>query len=258
MIQDETTPLVINSESPATAAPMAAGEKSKLLVDNLLLVANCLSVLAYILLGKTTSEVMQNYVFTLAFMQPLLLWPVFFIWFVCKRKSMIPLTMKAFTYLTIGATCIFLSVLGSKYGSRGDLVSGPVGSLVQQFLIVVLMALSVLVLKMRFRVLHYLGALLVVTAVIVVLIPSMLAGLNVNDAAALAVLILQNIPLSISLLINQHLLKSGMSDLATIYFIVVSIHSVLNLLAIPLIPLLQPNLHWWGDIVPNMRNGFLW
>lgn len=159
--------------------------------------------------------------------------------------------------LFLDSALLTVWVVMQKYGSRGDLVSGPLGTLAGQLLIVFLMIFSIVFLRMRFTIWHYLGVVLVIGAVIVALIPAIMGGLNVASSAALVVSLIAAIPIAISQTITQYMMKHGMVDIVTLYFFVTLLQSIMTLFAIPLIPILQPNLNWWGDIGPNLRNGFL-
>lgn len=259
MTDEEISPLLPPPSAPLSSARPSSWRARLFSLDNALLLANAAVCTAYALVGKKVSEMMQNYTFTLAFMQPVSLWPLFcaaFAWGRC-RGTLRPLSCGTFSWLLVCTVCVFVNTLGTKYGSRGDLVSGPVGSLASQVQIVFLMALSILFLRTRYRLWHYVGAFVVTLAVIVVLIPALINGLSVNSAAALVVLILSYIPLTVSVVITQHLLQAGSCDITTAYFVISSVHSVVNLLAIPLIPILQPGVQWWDGIRVNLRDGFL-
>lgn len=117
---------------------------------------------------------MVNYTWTLALIQPLFMIP-FLAVAQCirylKGDSIAAPTVRVALWMALVAVLAFLYTVGQKYATRGDYVSGPIGVIAGQMGIVFIMFFSFIFLGTRYTWKHFLGAALVIVAVVVATIP---------------------------------------------------------------------------------------
>jgi drug/metabolite transporter (DMT)-like permease len=104
---------------------------------------------------------------------------------------------------------IILSNFLAYCGSRGNLVPGPVVVLLQQLVVPVTLVLSIIFLKTRYKLWHYLGAAFILTGIFIVLWPKLEdADFTDNAIWAMLLLIVSSIPMSSAIVYMEHALKN--------------------------------------------------
>lgn len=256
------TPLLIN-EDELNIQPPKKGPLSLLLSWHTLLLLIHTAVFAVQqLMYKKLSEMMSNYTMMLVLLQPLLLLPIYILWQVGRalRGFWRPPDLRMSTMgIYVGqALLVAVFTAGERYGSRGDLVSGPLGLILRSGTTPTVMLLGRLFLGRTFAWTHLLGALLVVGAVPVSLVPSFELGFSRSSASAVVVLLLSVIPLAGVQVWNEYLLQTKRVEKEWLLIFLCLFHVIICVPMFLLAPLFQPGDVGWNfdDIWANARNGF--
>jgi drug/metabolite transporter (DMT)-like permease len=271
--------LSVNSEplvDPISDQPLLAEEdpKKKLWWDSwgkrlfswntLIVIVYTMALVGQTLLYKLESQKLPTHVALLDFVQPFFaFWQVgavqlfrHLMWKSVERPDVRWRTLLWYLAVTV---LIWLWVLGTRYGSRGDLVSGPIFTVITALPIPLTMLGSLVFLGHRYSVLHYIGGGLVLAAIPLSLMHLFLdpSSFHRNSAVALVVLILSQLPMAVYTVWSEPLLQSGRLDTFWLLFFISLFHTILAIPTFLLTPILVSGVPFTlSAIWANVRDGF--
>lgn len=172
-----------------------------------------------------------------------------------KQLSVFLLTNIHFFYIVTGC-CFTLSNFLYYTGARGNYVSGDLVVLFKQFVVPVTMIFSYIFLGTRFRLTHYLGALVILAGILLALGNNFHTDSS-NSKVALGLLFLGGVPLSLAVVYFEYALKYRDLDpfvmwtWVNVWEIVFALPLVLVILPIQGIP-----ASMWGQNIANFFSCF--
>lgn len=227
-------------------------------MDILLIIFYMICSVTFEICNKNVSYRMANYTWTLSLIQPMFMIPAVLILqvvrYLCCVKIVAP-SWRLVTWVLLIALLLAIWTVMMKYGYRGNYVSGPVGEIVSQTGILYTLILSILFLGWKLNWKHFVAAILVIAAVVVISIPQIESGMSVQDALALIMLIVSPIPTSFASIVNEHVLRDIECDYFWIVLLTLTFQSIFNLPLLLLIPSIQDVP--FANITSNARDGFL-
>jgi len=125
-------------------------------------------------------------------------------------------------------------------GSRGEIIPGPLVVLLQQAVIPACMVLSIIVVQVRYRIVHYLGSACIIAGIIISLWPELREIRHVGAMYAVLLVLGSSIPLSLAIILMEHTLKLKQLTLHETWVMWTWVNVFEVLAAVPLIVVMLP------------------